>query len=202
MSLRSLFFLGIFGASLPQMVLAQTADPARIPVQELSDSLIAASKGGAKLGFAGRSALLRPVVTRSFDLPLMTRLIIGAPWVKLTPADQNAITAAFTRFTIAQYAGNFKSFNGQSFTVTARVESRASDRLVRTTLNQPRTAGIAIGYRLRSSGGQWKIIDVFYNNAISQLATRRADFAGILAAGGAKALVRHIDALTAKAANS
>lgn len=186
----------------PTAVMAQAADPARATVQQLSDSLIAASKGGAKLGFSGRTALLRPTVTRSFDLPLMTRLIIGAPWAKLSSADQEAITAAFTRLTIAQYAGNFKSFSGQSFTVAPQVEARAADRLVRSTLNQPGKAGIPIGYRLRSSGGQWKIIDVFYNNAISQLATRRADYATILSSKGAKALVEHIDALTAKAAKS
>ena len=46
-------------------------------------------------------------------------------------------------------------------------------------LNQPGKAGVPISYRLRQSGGGWKIIDVFYRNSISQIATRRADFAGV-----------------------
>ena len=63
----------------------------------------------------------------------------------------------------------------------------------------PRAADVAIAYRLRASGGAWKIIDVFYKNSISQLATRRSDFAAVLPKGGAKALVAHLNALAAKA---
>ena len=39
-------------------------------------------------------------------------------------------------------------------------------------------------------------MDVFYNGAISQLATQRADFASTLSAGGAPALVKKLDAKT------
>jgi phospholipid transport system substrate-binding protein len=69
---------------------------------------------------------------------------------------------------------------------------------VRTTLSAPKDDALAIAYRLRQSGGKWRVIDVYYRNAISQLATRRADFAGVFAKGGAKALITHLDALAAK----
>lgn len=181
-------------------VLAQPADPARIPVQALSDALIASMKGGARMGFAGRVQLLRPVVLNSFDLPLMTRLIIGPRWTTMSAADQAAVADAFARFTIAQYAGNFSSYAGQSFSIAAQVDNRGGDRLVRTSLLQPGKPAIPIAYRLRQSGGRWRIIDVFYNNSISQLATRRADFEKIMATGGARALVAHLETLIARAA--
>ena len=73
-------------------------------------------------------------------------------------------------------------------------------KLVRTVLKQPREDSVNIGYRLRQSGGRWKIVDVYYNNAVSQLATRRADFEQSFARGGAKALIAHLDELAAKAA--
>ena len=57
---------------------------------------------------------------------------------------------------------------------------------------------VSIAYRLRQSGGGWRIIDVFYKNEISQLATRRSDFTRMLGAGGAKALIANIDAQAAK----
>lgn len=195
---RALGLLAIAIAAPP--VLAQQADPARAPVQTLSDSLIASMKGGARLGFAGRSQLLRPVVLASFDLPLMTRLIIGPRWTTMSAADQAAVTDAFSRFTIAQYAGNFSSYAGQSFNIAAQVDNRGGDRLVRTSLLQPGKPAIPIAYRLRQSGGRWRIIDVFYNNSISQLATRRADFEKVLATGGARALVAHLETLIARAA--
>lgn len=183
----------------PAAAAAQAPDPARAPVEALSDGLIAIMKSGKSAGLAGRTKAIAPVVDRSFDLPLMTRLAVGSAWTTFSPVDQTALLAAFRRMTISQYALNFDGWSGQTISVDPKVDARGGDRLVRTTLNDPHGAPTAISYRLRMSGGGWKIIDIFYRNAISQLATRRSDFAAILQAGGAKALVSHLDALAGKA---
>ena len=181
----------------PAPLLAQT-DAAAAPVRALDEGLLQIMKAGKAAGKAGRAAAIGPVVDRAFDLPLMTRLAVGPSWTGMAPADQQALVAAFRRLTVAQYAANFDGFSGESFTVASQVESRGGDRLVRTTLNQPKGSPEALSYRLRDSGGGWRIIDVFYRNSVSQLATRRSDFAAILQSGGAKALVRHLDALAVK----
>jgi phospholipid transport system substrate-binding protein len=186
-------------ALLSSVAVAQAGDPARATVQALDDGLLAIMKAGKAVGVAGRSARIGPVVDRTFDLPLMTRLSIGAPWTTLSSADQASLVAAVRRLTIAQYARNFDDFSGESFAIAPQVEARGGDRLVRTMLNAGGRAPVAIAYRLRQGAGGWRIIDVFYRNSISQLATRRADFAGVLASGGAKALVAHLDALAGKA---
>ena len=180
----------------PVAVVAQTADPARATVQQLNDNLIKVMKGGGTV--QARTAALSPVLDRAFDLPLMTRLAVGPSWTKLSPADQDALTRSFRRMTISQYARNFDSWSGESFTTDPQVQQRGGDKLVRTTLNVPKDAPVAISYRLRQSGGDWKIIDVFYRNSISQIATRRADFASVLQKGGAASLVTHMDAIPAK----
>lgn len=177
---------------------AQAADPAAASIQALDDGLVRIMKAGKAAGLRGRSAAIAPVVDRAFDLPLMTRLAVGSGWSGIAPADQTALVAALRRLTIAQYASNFDSFSGQSFTLAPQVETRGGDKLVRTTLNDPTGSPVSISYRLRQSGGSWKIIDVFYKNAISQLQTRRSDFSSILQAGGAKSLIAHLDALAAK----
>jgi phospholipid transport system substrate-binding protein len=53
-------------------------------------------------------------------------------------------------------------------------------------------------YRMRDTGSGWKVIDVYYNGGISQVATQRSDFASTLSSGGAKALVAKLDSLTDK----
>ncbi|MDQ2878040.1 MAG: ABC transporter substrate-binding protein [Pseudomonadota bacterium] len=178
---------------------AQASEPAMASVLSLDDGLLSIMKSGKAVGAKGRAAAISPVLDAVYDLPLMTRLAVGSAWTTIAPADQAALVAAFRRLTIAQYASNFDGFSGQSFTIDPKVETRGVDRLVRTTLHDPKGESVAIAYRLRQSGGRWKIIDVFYRNSISQLATRRADFAGVLRAGGAKALVAHLNALSAKA---
>ncbi|KQS51476.1 MULTISPECIES: ABC transporter substrate-binding protein [unclassified Sphingomonas] len=179
-------------------VSAQASDPAQAPVKALDDGLLGIMKSGKSE--AARAAAIGPVIDRSFDLPLMTRLSVGAGWTTASAADQSALVAAFRRMTIAQYAKNFDSWSGQAFTIDPKVDTRGGDRLVRTTLSSKSGSPTALSYRLRQSGGSWKIIDVFYRNSISQLATRRADFASVLQSGGAKALVGHLDSLAAKSA--
>lgn len=182
----------------PTAALAQAGDPAIAPVEALDAGLIAAMKAGKRAGMRGRTAAIAPTVDRAFDLPLMTRLAVGSAWNGFTPADQAALVTAFRRLTVAQYASNFDGFSGETIRVDPRVESRAGDKLVRTTLTSPGDEPIPIAYRLRQGANGWRIIDVFYKNEISQLATRRSDFARVLATGGAKALIANIDAQAAK----
>ena len=181
--------------AIPLPAVAQS-DPAQATVQSLDTALIGIMK--AKGTARTRATAIAPAIDRAFDLPLMTRLAVGPGWTTIAPADQQALTAAFRRMTIAQYAANFDSWSGESFQIDPKIEARGGDKLVRTTLAGPGQTPVAIAYRLRGSGGGWKIIDVFYRNAISQIATRRADFAGVLAKGGAKVLVAHLDGLAAK----
>lgn len=181
----------------PMPALAQAADPALEPVRALDAGLLAMMKAGGGAGQAGRARIIAPVVDRVFDMALMTRLSVGPAWTGFSAKDQQALVAAFRAMTVAQYAHNFDGFSGESFTLAPQVETRGLDKLVRTTLNVPGRAGEQLNYRLRADGGQWKIIDVYYRNAISQLATRRADFAGVVARGGAPALIQHLNRLAA-----
>lgn len=186
-------------ASLSVPALAQTADPAISTVEVLDAGLVRIMRAGGTA--PARAKLIAPVLDRTFDLPLMTRLAVGPEWVKLTPADQQALVDAFKRMTIAEYSRNFDSFSGETFDVSPKVESRGGDKVVRTVLKVPKGAPVSIAYRLRQSGGSWRIIDVFYMNAVSQIATRRSDFGTVLQKGGAKALVARMNAIAAKGAS-
>lgn len=203
--MRSLILAASAALALPMAVVAapvaqaQGADPALATVNSLDQGLLSIMKAGKAAGMRGRSAAIGPVVDRVYDLPLMTRLAVGPAWNSIPAGDQAALVGALRRLTVAQYASNFDGYSGQSFVVDSRVEQRGTDKVVRTTLRDPKGESVSIAYRLRQDGGSWKVIDVFYKNAISQLATRRADFAGVLAKGGAKALVGHLNALAAKA---
>ena len=99
--------------------------------------------------------------------------------------------------TIAQYAHNFDGFSGQRFTVVPQVVTRGMDKVVRTSLLTPGSEAEPLNYRLRENAGQWKIIDVYYRSDISQLSTRRSDFASVLASGGAPALIVRLNHLAA-----
>ena len=196
--MRRFFFpaLALFAAPLlATAALAQASDPAAT-VSALDAGLIALmhDKGGQQ----ARSHAIAPVIDRSFDLAAMTRLAVGPEWPKIAAREQAGLVSAFRAMTVAQYARNFDGWSGQRFVLVGAVEARGGDRLVRTELVSPGGDKEALAYRLREDApgsGRWRIIDVYYRNGISQLATRRSDFATVLARGGAPALIAHLQAL-------
>lgn len=178
-------------------IFAQASDPAAETITALDTGLLAIMRSGAGAGQAGRARQIAPVIDRTFDIPLMTRLSVGPAWTTITPKDQESLVAAFRAQTIAQYAKNFDSFGGEKFIMSPQVETRGTDKLVRTTLHPTAGGDEVLNYRLRQMGGQWKIIDVYFRSAISQLATKRSDYAAVLAKGGAPALITHLNRLAA-----
>lgn len=186
----------VLAAAIPVVAAppAFAADPAQGTVEALHGGLLAIMKAGGT--HAARARAIAPVIDRTFDLPLMTRLSVGPAWTTIPAPQQVALVQAFRNLTIAQYAKNFSGYSGERF-VTGAAETRGGDTLVRTTLNAGATTE-SLNYRLRATGGQWKIIDVYYRNSISQLATRRADFDRIMKTGGASALIIHLNQLAAR----
>jgi phospholipid transport system substrate-binding protein len=55
------------------------------------------------------------------------------------------------------------------------------------------TSSINLVYRMRQDEGRWRIIDVFYNGTISQLAQQASDFSTTLSTGGAAALIKKLN---------
>ena len=173
-------------------VLAAPTDPAAVPVQTLTSALLQSMKAGSSLSMAQRYAQLEPVIEKTFALPLVTRLAVGPEWTNFSPDQQKALIAGFTRFTVANYAHSFRSFDGQKFEIDDDVASRGVEKLVRTRIIPLRDTPTTLLYRMREVDGSWKIIDV-YSDGVSSLALRRSDFASAIARGGAPELLAYLD---------
>lgn len=156
------------------------------PVEGFHAALIEIMRNAARLGVRGRFDRLAPVMTQVFDLPAMTRIAIGPAWTGFTATDQAALTEAFSRWSIATYAARFDGFAGESFATQGVQATANGDQLVRTVLN--RAAGqdpVVLSYLLRNS----RVVDVYLTGTISELASRRSEFAGLIREGGAARLL-------------
>ncbi|HEY1433564.1 MAG TPA: ABC transporter substrate-binding protein, partial [Stellaceae bacterium] len=60
-------------------------------VQGLYDVLLGTMKSGRTLGQSGRFTQLEPVIRRTFDIPSMTRLSVGASWTGLSEAQRQQL---------------------------------------------------------------------------------------------------------------
>src|SRR5262245_20843454 len=167
---------------------AQSAAAARI--QSYYQELMPTIQQAGRLTVRERDKRFTPAITGFFDLPTMTRLAVGPPWKDFSPAQQAAVQQAFARFIVADYAAQISDYSGESFVVDPQTDpaSRGGGEIVKTKLLQPGGRTVRINYLVR--GG--RVIDVYLNGTISDLATRRDEFASIIAAGGADGLIKRL----------
>ena len=180
-------------AVIPSPAEAESAAARRIEAyyQQLMPTLRAAGQ----LSVQERDRRFAPAITSAFDIGTMTRLATGPAWSKFSGAQQAAVREAFARFLVADYAHQVTDYSGESFVVDPQTSpASGGGEIVRTKLLQPGGRTVQINYLVR--GG--RVIDVYLNGTISDLATRRDEFASILAGGGgAEALVKTLRERTA-----
>jgi len=182
----------------PLAARAEAADPAARQIEVFYATLLDTMKRSDALGASGRYDELATTIDKTFDLPQMTALSVGPDWATISPEDRASLIAAFRRMTVANYVANFASFDGQKFTVDPVVQTRGADRIVKSELAPKGETPIAFIYRMRESGGTWKIVDIFLDGSVSQIAMRRSDFAATVRSGGAMALVKKLNTLADK----
>ena len=168
---------------------AERPDPAARPIVAFYDALLAAMKEAQRLGFEGRYDKLAPVIRATFDLPAMTRIAVGPDWNAISAEQQAQLIENFSQMTIATYANRFNGYSGERFEVEPTTEVRNTGHLVRTKIVPSKGEPVALNYLMRGSGETWRIVDIYLTGTISELATRRTEFAAILKAGGPGALV-------------
>lgn len=149
-------------------------------------------KHGDELGFAGRFKKLDPVLQQAFNFPLMSRFSVGMVWNSASPVEQEQITRAFSEFSVASYASRFATYDGEQFSVTGE-KPTSGGTMIETSLKPKDGDPVALNYLMRQDeAGHWRIVDVFLNGAISELATRRAEFSSVIRRDGIGALVNSL----------
>ena len=139
---------------------------------------------------------LEPAIRAMFDLPEMTRIAVGRDWDGLDAKDQQIIVDAFSKFTIATYASRFDGYSGERFEVDPKPEVRGDNKVIHTAIVKSDGSKVALNYLMMPTGNKWQAIDVYLSGTISELATRRSEFASLLRSGGPTALVERLKAQT------
>jgi len=177
---------------------ARAADSPITVIQRFYDALLAEMKDANHLSFDQRYQRLAPAISQAYNLPLMSRLSVGPGWNQLQPAQQQRFSDAFARYTISVYANRFDGYAGERFEVSPSPVANPNGVIVETKLIKSAGDTVTLNYLLRQEGGgPWQVIDIYLSGTISELATRRSEFAGVLQQGGAEALIKLIEDRTA-----
>jgi phospholipid transport system substrate-binding protein len=92
-------------------------------------------------------------------------------------------------------AESFASFAGEQFTTDPMVKMRNEDRIVESKLVGSDKSTTPFNYRMHMVGGAWKVVDVYLNGTISQLALKRSEFSSTVASSGGAGLAKRLNDL-------
>jgi len=180
---------------------AMAADSGAEPVvviQRFYGALLSEMKEAKRLSFEQRYQRLAPIITQTYNLALMSRLSVGPEWARLQPAQQQSVAEVFARYTISLYANRFDDYSGERFEVDPTPATNANGLIVQSSLIKSDGEKVTLNYLMRQGGdGTWQVIDVYLSGTISELATRRSEFADVLQKGGADGLVKLLEQRTA-----
>lgn len=167
-----------------------TAASATEVVERFQSTLISVMSNAQKLGYSGRYKRFKPAVEESHDLPGIARIAAGRYWDQFKSEQKNLFVETFSELSIATYASRFDGYSGETFKIISERKLDSGDVLVQSVLTQSDGEKTRFDYVLRQKDGRWAFINIIVDG-VSDLAIKRAEYAGILRTEGA-------DALTAK----
>ena len=115
------------------------------------------------------------------------------------------MTESYGRYISEIYAERFDNYSGEKLLVTDE-QPAAAGVMVRSQIVKANGEPVQVNYMMRKNGDVWLISDIYLDGAISEVATRRSEFAAILRNEGIDGLIaalnRKADALTSTSAKA
>ena len=168
-------------------------DPAA-PIAQLDTALLAAMQMGRGTPFAQRYRAIAPAVEGAFDLPGVLAASVGLGWASLTPQQKQELVAVFTRYTIASYAANFDSYNGQTIEILPQFQRQVGqDVVVATQIVPTHGEPTRLDYVMHKTPQGWRAVDVLADGSISRVAVQRSDFRSLLTGGNPEPLIASLN---------
>ena len=171
------------------------ADPsaATTAIEGLHAALLDAMKRAKELGFEGRLARIGPALHDRYDFAFMAEKSVGSGWKRLDEAQRAQLVDAFGRLATATYAARFDGWDGERFETLGTEPATHDTLLVKTQIVRGNGEKVPLDYRMRPTDGGWRIIDVFLNGTVSELALRRAEYSSVLRREGFDALIAALE---------
>jgi len=191
--LRKFAGAGLLLAALLMLspISATAAAPSEV-IRSFYGVLLDTMRQAQQLGAKGRYQKLEAVIFRTFDVPYMAKLSIGPGWNSLTPDQKKRAAQAYGRYITATYASRFDGYSGE------RLEVLGEQKIKRGTMVQSRIVKsdgepVQINYLVHDNAVGYQVRDVYVTGSISELATKRSEFATILRSSGIDGLIASLN---------
>lgn len=127
---------------------------------------------------SAKTKKIEAIFTDKVDMDFIARFVVGKSWRSATPAQQQAYIAAYKPFILKNYAGRLTKYSGQTYTLK-KARSDNDSTMVTMEIADPNGSSFLVDYRLKATGGSYKIQDIVVEG-VSLLTTQRQEFSGII----------------------
>jgi phospholipid transport system substrate-binding protein len=144
----------------------------------------------AKSSEGEREARFRTIFEEGFDIPAISRFVLGGYWRTASEAQRQDFITLFEAYVIRAYAVRFNDYGGEQLKVTAARAEDGESSMVQSMIARPSGAPpIKVDWRVNKTATGFKITDVIVEG-VSMAVTQRQEFASVIQRNGGQ-----IDAL-------
>jgi len=146
---------------------------------------------------AEREAGFRRLLLTFFDVPLITRLVVGRYWRKANDAQKEAFATVFEQHIVKVYTSQLGVYRDEKVEVRNVAARTDKDTIVGTEVKRNDDPPLRIDWLVRENEGKYHIIDVAAEG-VSMMTTKRSEFSSVIARDGIDGLIEKLEALNAR----
>ena len=129
-----------------------------------------------------RAARFRQLLDQDFDLPEISRFVLGPHARSMSPAAQHEFQPLFREYLVQAYTTRLGQYGGAPFQVTG-TRPYGGETVVASQVQRGGGNPIQIEWHVINRGGRWLVTDVVVDG-VSMKATQRSEFASIIQRNG------------------
>ena len=135
----------------------------------------------------------RELAEMSFDIPKISKFVLGVNWRRATPEQQKEFITIFKEVNTQRFLPMFTKYSDQEFTVTrVRPDEKKSDLFfVYSTITRPEGEPINIEWRVFNRGDTFTILDVVAEG-VSMVLTLRKEYGSVINNNGLDGLISQL----------
>ncbi len=182
------------------MAAADSGQSARAPADagaflvDLGERAVAQLTEGG-INEAERENRFRTLFNESFDVPAISRFVLGPYWRRATPEQRQAFQEVFEDYVVQRFLPLFEDYSGETF-VVERVRDDANNpnhKFVTSYITQLTGEPVRVDWRVEEKNARYRVLDI-NAEGVSMALTLRQEYGSVIRRIGVDGLVKELRA--------
>jgi phospholipid transport system substrate-binding protein len=133
---------------------------------------------------AERDQKFAAILTRDFDIPRISRFVLGRYWTTASDQERQEFAKLFERWVVRTYSARFADYAGETVKVEGAKPQTDTDVIVESEIIHPDgTPPAKVDWRVRQKDGTFKVVDIDVEG-VSMALTEKEEFASVIQRNG------------------